>query len=74
MEAYTSSVTNGDPMSGRELCRTYGVNPNNKDWRQLVIRSGKERLAANAQRPVLTPGTLTLEQHVGSPPTRMAGT
>lgn len=45
IRTYIDSVNAGDPMSGRELCRRYNVNPNHKEWRQKVVRTAKGRMA-----------------------------
>ncbi|WP_160051321.1 hypothetical protein [Nocardiopsis sp. FR26] len=46
VDLYLDCERHGIPLSGRKLCELNGVNPDNRIWRQTVIRSAKESQAA----------------------------
>src|SRR5690606_21878530 len=43
VEEYAASARSGRPLSGRELCRRYGVSPDNRKWARKVIDAAKAR-------------------------------
>jgi hypothetical protein len=54
VDLYLDCEKHGIPLSGRKLCEKNGVNPDNRLWRQAVVREAKAQQAAAGQvTPVL---------------------
>lgn len=56
---YLTREREGRPLSGRKLCELNGVNPDNRLWRQAVVRAAKEQQATGTGRD--TPALFNLE-------------
>ena len=50
---YLDREREGRPLSGRKLCELNGVNPDNRLWRQAVVRAAKEQQATGQETPAL---------------------
>ncbi|MFE7462454.1 DUF2637 domain-containing protein [Nocardiopsis terrae] len=56
---YLTREREGNPLSGRKLCELNGVNPDNRLWRQAVVRAAKEQQATATGRD--TPALFNLD-------------